>query len=174
MFENSPHLSGDEAAAVRRLVNESACRALIERYAYAVDWKNWSGLEDLFWEDASFDFGMWTGDRAGFIPWVTELESGYSRRLHMLAIPRMDVSGETGHAEAGNCTVVRGPNDEGVDHDNIIFGRYQFDFTRRNGEWRISALRFLMHGFQSLASTDNGGASFYADNMDSSHPMFAQ
>jgi hypothetical protein len=174
MAENTLHLSGDELAAVRQLINEAACRTLIEAYAYAVDWKNWSGLAKLFWDDASFDFGMWSGDTAGFIPWVTALEAGYSRRLHMLAIPRMHVGSETGHAETGNCTVVRGPNDQGIDHDNMIFGRYQFDFARRHGEWRISALRFLMHGIQSLPSTDNGGAPFYADNMDTTHPLFAQ
>lgn len=172
-FSQEP-LSGEELAHTRHLVAEGACRALLERYAYAVDWKNWRGLEALFWPEASFDFGMWQGDRVGFIPWVTDLESNYSRRLHMLAVPRMAIGASKGTAEAGNTTVVRGPGEDGAIKDQVIFGRYQFDFECRAGEWRMSALRFLLHGMHALDATDEGGAPFFADGLEPSHAMFAQ
>lgn len=167
-------LNAGDQTQLRQLLDEAACRRLVECYAYAVDWMNWPGLEALFWPDACFDFGMWAGDRAGFIPWVTELEEGYSRRLHMLASPRLEIGAETGRGEAGATTVVRSIDADGIGQDDVIFGRYQFAFARRDGAWRMSALRFLMHGMHRVPAGDNGGAPFFADGLDRSHPLFAQ
>src|SRR5579863_7401527 len=94
-------LSDLEIATFRRLADEAACRSLIERYTYAVDWMNWTGLEALFWPDAFLDFGMWQGNRADFIPWVTQLEETYRRRLHMFSAPRIEVTGELARIETG-------------------------------------------------------------------------
>lgn len=173
MSDNNQDFTAAERAQLRRLLDEQACRALLERYAYTIDWMNWAGLEALFWADAHLDFGMWSGDRAAFIPWVTELEEGYSRRLHTLASPRIEVMGDTARAEAGNCTYLR-KIENGETRDECLFGRYQFRFEKRDGEWRMSGLNFLMHGLQIFPSNDQGGAAFFADNMDMSHPRFAQ
>ena len=67
-------ISDAQATQLAALLDESVCRSLLERYTYTIDWLNWSGLEALFWEDATLDFGSWKGDRAAFIPWVTALE----------------------------------------------------------------------------------------------------
>lgn len=162
-----------ERAQLRRLLDEQACRTLLERYAYAVDWMNWAGLSDLFWPDAILDFGMWKGDREAFLPWVKDLEEGYTRRLHMLVSPRIETVGDMIRAEAGNCTYLRKVED-GNAGDQALFGRYQFEFTRRGTEWRIFRLYFLIHGLQQFPATDQGGAAFFADNMDTTHPRFAQ
>lgn len=167
-------LSAAENAELRSLLDERACRTLIERYAYAVDWMNWPGLEALFWPEAHFDYGMWSGDRAAAVAWVAELEQGYQRRLHMLASPRIEVMGDRARAEAGAIMHMRSATDDGAGRDDLILARYQFDFERRAREWRIAGLRFLMHGAQSFAATDQGGAPFFADDLTPAHPLFAQ
>ena len=167
-------LTDAERTELRALLDERACRTLIERYAYAVDWMNWPGLEALFWPEAYFDYGMWTGTRDEAIPWVTQLEEGYQRRLHMLASPRIEVMGDRARAEAGAIMFMRSAGDDGAGREDLLFARYQFDFERRGGEWRMSNLRFLMHGGQTFAPTDQGGAPFFADGLTSAHPHFAQ
>jgi hypothetical protein len=163
-------LSDSDILSFRRLVDEAACRSLIERYTYAVDWMNWSGLEALFWSDALFDFGMWQGGRAEFIPWVTKLEESYRRRLHMFAAPRIEVTGELARVEAGAVMFMR----QSADRDDLILARYQFQAAKRKGDWRLSRLHFFLHGSQSFPASDQGGASFFADGLDTSHALFAQ
>ncbi len=166
--------TAEDRAALRRLLDEAACRTLVERYAYAVDWMNWPGLEALFWSDAQFDFGMWSGDLAAYLPWVAALEQGYARRLHMFAIPRLEIDGDGGRAEVGVGMFVRSIDDAGAGQDDLMFGRYQFRFARREGQWRITSLHFLMHGAHRFAATDQGGSPLFADGLDPSHPLFAQ
>jgi len=163
-------LSDLDMVTFRRLVDEAACRSLIERYTYAVDWMNWAGLEALFWQDAFLDFGMWKGNRAEFIPWVTQLEESYRRRLHMFSAPRIEVMGELARIEAGVLMFLR----QSPERDDLLLARYQFQAARRNGEWRLSKLHFFLHGSQSFPASDQGGAPFFADGLDTSHALFAQ
>lgn len=168
-------MSGGEAANwadLAGLMDQHACRQLLERYTYAVDWMDWAGLEPLFWPDAKFDFGLWSGDLAAYIPWVTQLESGYQRRLHLFGLPRLSLDGERGKAEAGALMYLRLMNAEGEPQDELMAGRYLFDVERREGEWRLSRLAFLMHGAQRFAATDNGGADFFADGLSPGHRLF--
>ncbi len=167
-------LSNAERDQLRELLAERACRTLIERYAYAVDWMDWTGLEALFWPNAFFDYGIWSGDRAAAVPWVAELEAGYQRRLHMLASPRIEILGDRARAEAGATMFMRAPTEDGTGREDLSFARYLFDFERRNGEWRLSNLRFIHHGSQHFTPTDQGGAAFFADGLDSNHPYFAK
>ena len=166
-------------AQVQQLLDERDCRQLLERYTYALDWMNWEGLTELFWRDAAVDFGLWSGDRDGFIPWVAELESGYRRRLHLFGIPRLHVAGGSGRAETTAAMFFRLGDDvesgsETGPQDELMFGRYLFEFQQREEQWRISSLRCLLHGAQRFAATDDGGADFFADGLSTVHPLFAQ
>jgi len=156
------------------LLDERACRLLVERYTYAVDWMNWQGLEQLFWPDALIDFGLWSGDRDAFIPWVTALESGYSRRLHLFGAPRLQINDASGQGEAGCFMYLRSGDTAESSRDEIMVARYLFRFAKRDGEWRFSELRCLLHGVQGFAASDHGGADFFADGLTPAHPLFAQ
>lgn len=157
---------------IDQLLRENDCRRLVESYSYAIDWMSWGELEYLFWPEAYFDFGLWAGDRAEFIPWVTALESGYKRRLHSFSIPRLRIAETHGHGEVGATMFFRIENDSGELQDELMFGRYLLGFECRDGEWRMSALSFLMNGVQNFQAADQGGASFFADNLNPQHPLF--
>ncbi len=49
-------LSPEERRQFARLVDESAIRSVVARYANSLDWMNWPVQESLFWEDARIDF----------------------------------------------------------------------------------------------------------------------
>ncbi|NHN39866.1 nuclear transport factor 2 family protein [Pseudomaricurvus alcaniphilus] len=163
-----------ERVQLRGLLDQQACRQLLESYTCAVDWMNWSGLEDLFWPEAEFDFGMWSGSRDQYIPWVTALESGYQRRLHLFGIPRLSVQADNGSAEVGAIMYLRiGDNSPGT-QDELMFGRYQVQFCKRSDVWRMSKLTFLLNGAHRFPATDTGGAAFFADGLSPQHPLFTQ
>lgn len=167
-----PDFSQQERQQLRRLLDESACRTQLERYSHVVDWMDWATLPTLFWPDAELDFGMWSGNFTDFIPWVSALEAGYQRRLHLFCLQTLSVSGDRARAEVGMTNHLRLLDAAGVGQDDILFGRYQFGLERRAGEWRLSSLRFLLHGAQRLCATDSGGAAVFADGLSPAHPLF--
>lgn len=160
------------AEQLNQLLAENACRCLVERYTYCIDWMNWNELEELFWPEAHFDFGMWSGDRCEYLPWVAALEAGYDRRLHMFSMPRLQIDQSRGQGEVGATMYFRLKNESGLAQDELMFGRYLLEFECRAGSWRMSALTFLMHGIQRFEPTDTGGAPFFADNLSPLHPLF--
>jgi len=165
-------MSNETSDNLDQLLRENACRRLIESYTYALDWMSWNELEALFWPEATFDFGLWTGGRSEYMPWVSKLEAGYQRRLHIFSIPRLQVAAAKGEGEVGAIMYFRATNQAGKLDDELMFGRYLLDFECRTQEWRISSLKFLMNGIQRFDPTDSGGASFFADNLSTQHPLF--
>ncbi|MBC7590172.1 MAG: nuclear transport factor 2 family protein [Salinibacterium sp.] len=168
-------ISEAQETRLAALLDESACRSLLERYTYTIDWLNWSGLEALFWEDAALDYGHWQGDRAAFIPWVTALEAPYFRRLHMFAAPRIELLGATeARIEAGAVMLIRSAaTDDAADevgNDTLVMARYQFRAEKREEEWRLSMLRFIPYGSHSFPADATGSA----DDLTTTHPWFAQ
>ena len=168
-------MSAAPATQLGALLDESACRSLVEWYPYALDWLNWSGLEALFWEDATFDFGVWQGDRAAFLPWVTALEEPFVRRLHMFAAPRIELVGAAeARIEAGAMIHTRSTaSDDAADEvgtDTNLLVRYQFRASKRGEEWRLSELRCIPYGSQSFAGDGAGSA----DGLTTTNAWFAQ
>ena len=101
-------LDQDERRQLARLLDESAIRAVVARYANSLDWMNWPVQESLVWEDAHIYFGdAFRGDRAAFMPFVKALEESYVRRMHMFGEPRIQLEGSEAQVEVASVTHVR-------------------------------------------------------------------
>lgn len=139
----------DLASGVRALLDESAVRAVVSRYAAAIDWMNWPEMEACFWSDAAVDFGdMFRGSVADFMPFVIQLEGGYIRRLHLLGIPRIVLDGSEADVDATSITCVRTLG-ESSQTDSVIYGRYRFRMQKRGEEWRMARLYFMLNAFKN-------------------------
>lgn len=165
-------LSIHERRELARLIDESAIRAIVARYANSLDWMNWQVQETLFWEDARIDFGdLFRGDRAAFMPFVKALEESYTRRMHMFGEPRIHVDADDAQVEVASSTHVRAATAEGRT-DSIIYGRYLLGLQRRKGEWRLSALFYMLNHVASASSAESdAGPLNAADNTTMTHPM---
>ncbi|MEZ5742995.1 MAG: nuclear transport factor 2 family protein [Sphingomonadaceae bacterium] len=130
---------------IEALLDEARITRLLGRYASMTDWLDFSGAAEIFTEDAQFDFGeMFRGDREGFIPFVTALESGYARRIHMFGLPRIDVDGDSARAECPSFIHARTAGDP--EHTDATFvGRYIFDAVRTDAGWKLSRLAFYLN-----------------------------
>lgn len=165
-------LSPADIARLKRIADESEITALIAAYADVMDWLDWDRLGSVFWPEAQFDFGMFKGDYAAYDSFVRTLEEGYRRRLHMFAIPVVRVNGDTARADSGSFIICRKDNDaHGT--DDIFCGRYLFTAERRNGEWRLSGLTYVLHFLEQrpVPADDRGGPMHYGDDLDPSHPF---
>lgn len=161
-----------ERAQLAQLADEAAVRSVVTRYNSAVDWMNWSLLEALFWPDAIIDFGdVFRGDLAAFMPFVIELEEGYTRRMHMFGATRIELYGDSAEAEAPSVTHVR-KTDGQARSDDFIWGRYLFKLAKRNGEWRFSRFYYMLNMFQHYESSErDDGPMNMADHTTMAHPQ---
>lgn len=165
-------LSETELMRVRRLCDEADVSALMADYAHAIDWLDWARLEPLFWPDATLDFGMFAGTLDAYMDFVRTLEEGYRRRLHMFAVPVVQVTGDRARIDAGSVIVCR-TDTEGFGRDDMFWGRYLFDAERRNGVWRLSCLRYILNlvDMRDRVADDRGGVMTMGDDLTPAHPL---
>lgn len=131
--------------ALALLLDEAQVSRLIGRYASMTDWLDWSGVAEIFTPDARFDFGpMFRGGLDDFIPFVSAMESGYDRRLHMFGMPRIDVAGNSARAECPAWIHTRNKGAE--NHTDAVFaGRYVFDARRTEAGWKLIRLSYYLN-----------------------------
>lgn len=91
--------------ALDTLIARAELTDLLAAYAHLLDWVDWDRFGDVFWPEASFDFGMFKGDFGAYRTFVAELEESYARRLHMFALPAIAVTGDEARIDAG-CVIL--------------------------------------------------------------------
>lgn len=129
---------------LQQLLDRQAIADLIQRYSRTLDWLDDEGQASCYWPDAAIDYGFFTGTAAEFLPVVMAIERSSQRRWHMLGGLAVRLHDET-HA-SGECygiaTATR--KVDGVWTGGMYGGRYLDEFEKRDGEWRISARRYVM------------------------------
>ncbi len=162
----------EDRRLLARLSDEAAIRDVIARYSQGVDWMNWPQVEETFWPDAVADFGdMFRGDRAAFLPFVTQLEMAYTRRMHMFGLSRIAIDGATAQVNTPSVTHFRGV--EGDQRtENFVYGRYLLKLEKRGGEWRMIHMHFMLNAFQSSHGPDEDeGPLNLGDHTAPDHPL---
>lgn len=164
-------LQQSERADLARLLDESAIRSIVTRYTSAIDWMNWPLLESLFWPDATIDFGAsFAGNTTEFLRFVVPLEEQYTRRMHMFSGARIALYGEEAEAETGSLTHVRSVVGENR-IDDLIYGRYLMKLQRRDREWRLSHMHYMLNNFERHESKNSDeGPMNLADHTSMAHP----
>lgn len=160
--------------SLETLIAEAAVNRLISRYATMTDWMDWAGMPGLFSADADIDFGgMFRGTPAEFMPFVSKLEGGYDRRMHLFGLPRIDVTGTTARVECASITYVRTKG--ATHHDDANFcGRYVFTAAKADGVWKLTRLTFYLNAAAgSQVPAGDEGPINLADGFGPGHPEMA-
>ena len=129
--------------AVQELLDRKACEDVLMRYGRTLDWLDGAGQDNCFWPDAEIDYGFFVGKGADWTPMVMEVESASLRRWHMTSGVMVQVHGDTAKGECYGLTVASGENEDGELTDTMFGGRYLDELQKRDGEWRISARRYI-------------------------------
>ncbi|MBW8814327.1 MAG: nuclear transport factor 2 family protein [Caulobacterales bacterium] len=163
-----------EAEALRRLLDEADCRALLMRYGPAVDWRDRASLDTIFWPDAEVDLGVFKG-KGSDTPAFLMANAGQSRRrCHMTTSVSLRLEGDVAFAQCCSIThALSGAADASL-MSHLFIGRYLDRLERRGGEWRIASRRYLLHGAVSEAYRESPALAgmLKADDLDPAHPLF--
>lgn len=162
--------------ALAALLDKARLTDLVAEYGNLIDWIDWARLDDVFWPDARFDFGMFKGDLAEYRSFVAQLEEGYSRRIHMFGLPSIRLAGDSARIDALCVILCRtdapspGPTPS---IDDSFWGRYLLTAERRDGEWRLSGLTYVLnlHDRVERQTDDRGGPMHYGDGLSPVHPF---
>lgn len=161
-------------AALAALLDKARLTELLAEYANLLDWIDWRRLDAVFWPDATFDFGMFRGDFAAYRTFVAELEEGYARRLHMFGLPSIRLAGDTARIDAP-CGIVCRTDAPSPGIDDTFWGRYLLTAERRGGEWRLSALTYVLNLFDRVdrQADDRDMPMTFGDNLGPGRPLAA-
>ncbi|CDO37401.1 MULTISPECIES: nuclear transport factor 2 family protein [Novosphingobium] len=159
-------------AGLAALVARARLTDLVAEYGNLIDWIEWDRLDAVFWPEATFDFGMFKGTFEEYRGFVARLEEGYARRLHMFAIPAITLAGDRARIDAGSVIVCR-TDDPAPGIDDTFWGRYLFEAERRDGEWRLSGLTYVLNLFDraARATDDRTGPMNFGDGLSPTHPF---
>lgn len=159
-----------------RLVSLQACHDLLAGYCRALDWLDGDALARMFWPDAAIDYGFYTGDFAGFLPIVMDIERGALRRWHGCLSALVTVDGDVAAGESHALTHAVTGSANGIEQWAAYHGRYLDRFARREGEWRIAARTYLLHAAETRDVDPRAALAGLAaaDGLAPDHPFYRE
>lgn len=114
---------------------------LFARYTYAIDERNWDGLDEVFTPDARIDYsetGGETGSVAEIKRWLPVAMERFPRFQHMVATTKLELNGDT----ANSRTILFNPmvykKDDGSEQVFFIGLWYRDKLVRTDKGWRIA------------------------------------
>jgi cytochrome P450/limonene-1,2-epoxide hydrolase len=119
-------------AAIGRLTDESAIRAVISRYSRGVGRRDWTLLRSLYHREAKEDHGVYNGDIDGYVETLQQHCTADQAWMHMLAPAIIDFDEGNSdlafseHYALANCRMT-----EGATTDFLIRCRYVDRLERR-------------------------------------------
>jgi hypothetical protein len=132
--------------ALRGLMAERDCRAVLARYGIAIDWQDRPALESVFWPDADVDYGFFKGGATAFVDVLIGIAQLSLRRFHMTGNEQIVVDGTTARAQSCIVTQAVSLTPDGEMRSNVFLGRFIDDLESRGGPWRIRRRVYLQHG----------------------------
>jgi ketosteroid isomerase-like protein len=118
-----------------------AIRDVIDRYATALDRRDWDHVRSCFTADCHADyerFGRWT-EREAFMEWLETLHRDLGPTLHRITNHQIEVDGDRARATSYLDALLQLPHQ---DRDLLhVVGKYVDGLVRTEGGWRISDRR---------------------------------
>lgn len=142
-----PFSSGDEAAAIRELIDRECIRDCLFRYARGIDRRDRTLVASAFWPDANLRNDL-AGEPYGFLDPMLEWLDQFGNTVHSVTNVLIRIEGDAALVESlvdGFHQVIAGPEPT---HDVVIVARYHDRFERRSGEWRIAHRRVTLDWFR--------------------------
>jgi hypothetical protein len=155
------------------LLDRERIRRRVALLARAEDRRDAAAVTAAFWPDSTVDYGIFQGDFAAYLAWVTPGSPAVPVTQHVLGQSVVDLRGDVALVETHVTAYHR--IDMGAEHRDVLLGgRYLDRFEKRAGadgtaDWRIAQRTMLYDWSQDVgASADwaNGvlGAPFSGDH----------
>lgn len=129
--------------------DEAAVTAVVNRYAYALDDREWALLDEVFAEDAVARYGRAdsaavTG-RAAIVRMIGSMLDGCGPSQHLLATHIVTVDGDRAESVCKARVYHYGAGAKAALEPYECFGVYRHTLRRTGAGWRITGLLFDVH-----------------------------
>jgi hypothetical protein len=160
--------------ALRGLLAERDCRAVLARYGIAIDWQDRPALESVFWPEAEVDYGFFKGGATAFVDVLLDIARLSLRRFHMTGNEQILIEGNAARAQSYIVTQAISLNADGEPRSNIFLGRFIDDLESRDGRWRIRRRIYLQHGAYESGYHESATLSsmIVADGLSTQHALW--
>ncbi len=145
-----------------RLADRIAIQDLLYRYSRGIDRCDEATLRAVWWPGATADYGTGPGDAGEWSGAVVKALAGMLRTQHFIGNLIIDVDGDQATAETYIRAYHEIPSPDGP-QDVEVAGRYLDKLEKRNGEWRISARRYVMDWNRNKPSTAQWDGPMYGN-----------
>jgi hypothetical protein len=144
-------MAGDCSMSIEHLVARAEIEDLLNRYAQAIDRKDWALARAAYHDDADADYGAYRGDVDSLFKYIQGRHEAIEQSLHFMGRTLIDIEGDDAVAVSPNIVFQRrksgdsGPvamfgdaRPEGDKRSTIeIASRYLDWLQRRSGVWKI-------------------------------------
>jgi hypothetical protein len=137
--DRKPVTSGSDSLQerIQELLDRQDIYELSVRYMRGQDRLDRDLQASVYWEDATDDRGFFTGTAMDFVDFAQELLASHKANHHQLGQASIEIDGDVAHGEIYFQAFHR-IEENGLEKDFWIIGRYVDRYERRNGEWRIA------------------------------------
>lgn len=132
---------------LKQLIARDAIRQCLERLARGEDRRDADLIRASWWPDATYDYGVQSGDFASYLAWVVPGADAIKDTQHVLGQSYTVIEGDSARVETHVMSYHRVDMGAG-DRDTCIGGRYLDRMEWRDGEWRIAS-RVMLYDFFS-------------------------
>lgn len=133
--------------ALTQMIARDVIRQCLERLARGEDRRDADLIRSCWWPDATYDYGVQSGDFASYLAWVVPGADAIKDTQHVLGQSYTVIEGDGARVETHVLSYHRVDMGAG-DRDTCIGGRYLDHMECRDGEWRI-ADRVMLYDFFS-------------------------
>jgi len=108
----------------------------VVRLARGEDRRDADLIRSCWWPDATYDYGVQSGDFESYLAWVVPGADAIKNTQHVIGQTHIELDGDTAKAETHVVSYHRIDMGAG-DQDTCIGGRYLDTMEQRDGTWRI-------------------------------------
>lgn len=174
MLDDSQMFTLEEVAGVRQLLDRAAIWDCLMRYARGVDRIDPELVRSALWPDAHDSHGEFNGSPDDFINWFLPSQSTREVAQHLLSSFSVAFTGvETARSETYFISVGKTQDSEDL---KMLGGRYDDEWERREGAWRVSA-RLVIMDWSATADATNMAerlAGWHVGSRDRNDPSYSE
>ena len=122
---------------VQELMDRSAIRELMARYAHGLDRRDFEMVRSCFMPDAFADYGASKGQGIENILKIVKVVATFQFTMHFMGNQLVEIHGDAADVETYAMDRLRYTAKDGKDYDMFGGLRYLDKMVKREGRWRI-------------------------------------
>jgi SnoaL-like domain len=127
-----------------RCSDRQAVVDVLNRYASCLDNRDWHGLDSVFVQDATGDYGATLTGRTSLVDMISGLLDGCGPTQHLLGNYVIDIDGDTARATTQARVIHTGAGERAALTPYESIGTYHDQLHRTADGWRITHRRFAV------------------------------